>query len=105
MTNTLVQLAVSASERADTHESWINSLGSQADELAAAQVGLTTHQAAFGAHQAELSAHQAELSVAQVELAKAQERTEAALAETNERLNNLIDVVERFISERRSDGS
>jgi peptidoglycan hydrolase CwlO-like protein len=98
LTDTLVQLAVSASERADTHESWINSLGSQAEELAAAQVGLTTHQA-------KLSAHQAELSAAQVELAKAQKRTEAALVETSERLNNLTDVVERFISERRNDKS
>lgn len=70
LTDTLVQLAVSASERADTHESWINELGE-----------------------------------AQAKLAKAQERTEAALAETNERLNSLINVVERFISERRNNES
>jgi ABC-type transporter Mla subunit MlaD len=67
LTETLVQVAVSASERADTHETWINELGE-----------------------------------AQAELVKAQTRTEAALAETNERLNNLINVVERFISERRN---
>jgi hypothetical protein len=46
-----------------------------------------------------------ELGAAQVELTKAQARTEAALAETNERLNTLIDVVERLISERRNDKS
>jgi hypothetical protein len=42
-----------------------------------------------------------ELATAQVELAKAQERTETTLVGSNERLNNLINVVERFISVRR----
>jgi chromosome segregation ATPase len=79
MMNSLVQLAVSASERADTHESWINALGSQAEELAAAQVELTKAQA------------RTESSLAE---------TNERLAETNERLNSLINVVERFISER-----
>jgi hypothetical protein len=64
---TLTQLAVSASERADTHEQWINELGA-----------------------------------AQVELTKAQARTETALAETNERLNTLITVFERHLSEGRN---
>ena len=64
---TLTQLAVSASERADTHEQWINELGA-----------------------------------AQIELTKAQARTEAALAETNERLNTLINVFERHLSEGRN---
>jgi hypothetical protein len=63
----LAQLAVSASERADTHEQWINELGA-----------------------------------AQIELTKAQARTEAALAETNERLNTLINVFERHLSEGRN---
>jgi ABC-type transporter Mla subunit MlaD len=64
---TLTQLAVSAGERTDTHEQWINELGA-----------------------------------AQVELTKAQARTEAALAETNERLNTLINVFERHPSEGRN---
>lgn len=63
----LTQLAASASERADTHEQWINELGA-----------------------------------AQIELTKAQARTEAALAETNERLNTLINVFERHLSEGRN---
>lgn len=63
----LTQLAISASERADTHEQWINELGA-----------------------------------AQIELAKAQARTEAALAKTNERLNTLINVFERHLSEGRN---
>lgn len=61
------QLAGSASERADTHEQWINELGAT-----------------------------------QIELTKAQARTEAALAETNERLNTLINVFERHLSEGRN---
>ncbi len=67
---TLTQLAVSASERADTHESWIN----------------------------ELAAEQVRLARAQADLSEAQARSEAVLAETGERLNALINVVERFIS-------
>ncbi len=73
----LTQLAISASERMDTHESWIN-------ELAAEQV--------------KLAAEQARLARAQANLSEAQARTEAVMAETGERLNALIDVVERFIS-------
>jgi uncharacterized protein YecA (UPF0149 family) len=69
---TVTQLAVSASERADTHEQWIN-------ELAAEQVRLTR---------------------AQANLSEAQARTEAALAETNERLNTLINVFERHLERR-----
>jgi len=67
---TLTQLAVSASERMDTHESWIN----------------------------ELAAQQIRLARAQADLSEAQARTEAVLAESGERMNALIDVVERFIS-------
>ncbi|HEX8708615.1 MAG TPA: hypothetical protein VF723_10270 [Pyrinomonadaceae bacterium] len=43
-----------------------------------------------------------ELGAAQVELTRAQARTEVALVETNERLNSLIGVVERFISDKGS---
>ncbi len=73
----LTQLAISASERMNTHESWIN-------ELAAEQVTLAAEQARFARAQANLS--------------EAQARTEAVMAETGERLNALIDVVEKFIS-------
>ena|SRR5207249_3252857 len=37
------------------------------------------------------------------ELAKAQQRTDEALAETNDRLNSLIVVVERYFSNGRRD--
>lgn len=43
-----------------------------------------------------------ELGAAQVELTKAQARTESSIAETNERLNSLIDVFERHLSEGRN---
>jgi hypothetical protein len=42
-----------------------------------------------------------ELGAAQVELTKAQARTEMVAAETNERLNALIDIFERHLSEGR----
>lgn len=80
----LTQLAISASERMDTHESWIN-------QLAAEQVSLATEQVSLAAEQARLARAQADLS-------EAQARTEAVMAETGERLNALIDVVEKFIS-------
>ena len=80
----LTQLAVSASERMDTHESWIN-------ELAAEQVSLA-------AEQVRLAAEQARLTRAQADLSEAQARSEAVLAETGERMNALIDVLEKFIS-------
>jgi ABC-type transporter Mla subunit MlaD len=80
----LTQLAISASERADTHESWINELG-------AAQI--------------ELAAEQVRLARAQADLSEAQARTEAALAESHERLNTLINVFERHLSEGRNDNA
>lgn len=77
----LTQLAINASERMDTHESWINELAAQQVRLAQAQAALTEAQGA---------------------LTEAQARTEAALAETNERLNTLINVFERHLSEGRN---
>jgi septal ring factor EnvC (AmiA/AmiB activator) len=97
---TLVEIQRGLEERFDTHETWINELGRHQAELTATQAELTVTQAELTAAQAELTAAQAELTAAQAELTKAQARTEATLVETNERLNNLINVVERFISER-----
>jgi cell division septum initiation protein DivIVA len=77
----LLTLALSADERLSQQQVWINELGT-------GQVRLTRAQA--------------ELAEAQAVLTAAQARTEVALAETNERLNNLINVVERFISEGRN---
>src|SRR5258708_16411548 len=42
------------------------------------------------------------VAIAQTELTEAQERTDAQLAETNERLNVFINVVERYITEHRN---
>jgi outer membrane protein TolC len=70
---TLVEIQRGLEERFDNHEKWINELG---------------------AAQAELTRAQAELAQAQAELAQAQARTE-------ERLNTLINVFERHLSEGR----
>jgi uncharacterized phage infection (PIP) family protein YhgE len=102
LTETLVQLAVSASERADTHESWINTLGARTEEHESWINSLNARAEEFAAAQVELTKAQAELSKSQDELSKAQARTEAVVAETNERLNHLTEVVERYISERRN---
>jgi hypothetical protein len=77
---TLVEIQRGLEERFDNHEQWINDLG---------------------AGQVELRATQVELRAAQVELTKAQARTETVVAETNERLNALIAVFERHLSEGR----
>jgi predicted nucleic acid-binding Zn-ribbon protein len=42
------------------------------------------------------------LAQGQTELTEAQKRTEAQVAETNERLNVFINVVERYINEHRN---
>ncbi len=50
----------------------------------------------------KLAQGQTELAEAQKSLTEAQKRTEAQLAETNERLNVFINVVERYINEHRN---
>jgi multidrug efflux pump subunit AcrA (membrane-fusion protein) len=77
---TLVEIQRGLDERFDNHEKWINELGAAQAELTKAQ--------------AELAQAQAESAQAQAELAQAQARTE-------ERLNTLIDVFERHLSEGR----
>jgi outer membrane protein TolC len=91
---TLVEIQRGLEERFDTHEQWINELGG-------AQTELTKSQADLAQAQAELTQAQAELAQAQAELAQAQARTEAVLAETGERLNSLINVFERHLTEGR----
>ena len=54
---------------------------------------------------AEAQAAQAKVQAAQAEAhAQAQARTDRQMAETDERLNALVNVVERIISERRNGG-
>ncbi|HZG52916.1 MAG TPA: hypothetical protein VEZ40_12340 [Pyrinomonadaceae bacterium] len=54
---------------------------------------------------AEAQAAQAKVQAAQAEAhAQAQARTDKQMAETDERLNALVNVVERLISERRGNG-
>ena len=85
---TLVEIQRGLEERFDTHEQWINELGGAQTELTKSQ--------------ADLAQAQAELAQAQAELAQAQARTEAVLAETGERLNSLINVFERHLTEGRN---
>jgi hypothetical protein len=49
-----------------------------------------------------LAESQAQLTAQMRELAEAQKRTDEKLAETDERLNIFINVIERYISERRN---
>ncbi len=94
----LTQLAVSASERMDTHESWINILGSSAEALTA--------------RMEELAAAQTNSEVKIAALTDAQIKTEDSITKTNEalasltvRVDHLTELVERFISEGRNGNS
>lgn len=100
----LTQLAVSASERADTHESWINSLGTRMQELAELQRQTDARIAALVEAQRETEARLSELAEAQKqtsahlsvlasimqEVGRAQARTERALASLTERFEQYI---------------
>lgn len=93
----LTQLTVSASERADTHESWINSLGTRMEELAESQKGLTEAQKQTEARLSELAeaqkqteAHLSVLASVMAELGRAQTRTENAVANLNVRFEQYI---------------
>lgn len=81
---TLTKLAVSSSERMDTHGSWINALGNRMEELAAAQTNSETKIAA---------------------LTDAQIKTEEALTALTVRVDRLSEIVERFITEGRNGNS
>lgn len=89
----LTQLAVSASERADTHESWINSLGTRMEELAESHKGLAEAQGELAEAQKQTEAHLSVLSEVMTDLGRAQARTENALA-------SLIERFEQYVSSR-----
>ena len=57
----------------------------------------------IGAAQEQTALQIQHLSGAMVELAEAHTRTENTLAETNEKLNALVNAVERHISEGRNE--
>src|SRR5947199_6547046 len=75
----LTQLAISASERADTHEKWINSLGSNMERLSA--------------RMEELAAAQANSEVKIAALTDAQIRTEDAIAKSNDAIAKSNDAI------------
>lgn len=56
----------------------------------------------LAAAQAQMYQSQTHMNKVVAEMADAQARTNEKLSETDERLNNLISIVERYISERRN---
>jgi hypothetical protein len=56
----------------------------------------------IAAAQAQMYQSQTHMNNVVAEMADAQARTDERLSETDERLNNLINIVERYISERRN---
>jgi methyl-accepting chemotaxis protein len=80
----LTQLAVNASERADTHESWINSMGTRMEELAESHKELAEAQR-------QTEAHLSVLAEIMRDLGHAQARTEKALERLTERFEQYIN--------------
>lgn len=74
-------------------------------ELEGAVVAIVNIVGRLAEAQERTDARISELAEAQTRLTDAQERTESALAETNERLNAFIVVVERYITNGRSEPS
>jgi chromosome segregation ATPase len=120
---TLTHLAESASERADTHQEWINLLGkAQAEtetKIAAlvdaqvrtedvigrlggvvAQLGGTVAQLSEAV--AQLNESVVQLNEAVVQLAEAQARTDAQVVQLTTRVDKLADMFERYLSDRRN---
>ena len=112
----LTQLAISASERADTHEKWINSLGSNMERLSARMEELAAAQANSEVKIAALTDAQIRTEDAIAKSSDAMEKSIAksndAIAKTNEalasltsRVDHLTGLVERIIGENHSSNS
>ena len=81
---TLTHLAVSASERADTHESWINTLGTRMEEFG-------TRMEELAEAQKQTQAHLSVLAEIVSDIGRAQARTEQTLASLTEKIDRYID--------------
>lgn len=106
---TLVELAQKADERMTRHEEsqratdqrWERTEESIRSLLAIAEIHereITT----LGESQARLGEAHTRLGEAQAGLSESQTRLSESQAQTDERLKNLIEIVERYISERRN---
>ena len=72
------------------------------DLLGEAQQRTEAHLSEVAVAQAQMARSQAHMNEVVAVMAEAQERTDRKLGETDDRLNTLINVVERYISEGRN---
>ena len=72
------------------------------DLLGEAQQRTEAHLSQVAVAQAQMARSQVHMNEVVAVMAEAQERTDRKLAETDDRLNTLIGVVERYISEGRN---
>ena len=126
----MVELLRRADERMDTHQDWINQLGTAQAELDAKMAALVDAQistedalrelskaqartdAQIAETNAQLAKTDAQLAKTDAQLAKTDAQlaqtdaqlaeTNAQMAETDARLNRLVETVERYIAERRN---
>jgi chromosome segregation ATPase len=100
---TLTHLLESASERADTHDGWINQLGKAQAELSHAQAETETKIAALVDAQVRTEDVVARLGRAVTQLVESQTRTDAQIAQLTGRVDKLTDTLERYFSSGRNE--
>ena len=101
---TLTRLLESASERADTHESWINQLGTAQAETETKLAALVDAQIRTDDKITVLVAAQTRSDDKIAALADAQIKTESALRQLIARVDKLTDALERHAADEHAHG-
>ena len=99
---TLTRLMEGASERADTHQTWINQLGSAQAALTTAQAETEVKIAALVDAQIRGEDNVSRLTTLVAALTAAQARTDAQVEQLAAHVDKLADTLERYIAQGRN---